>query len=302
MYFPVRFSRTVSGTGTALGADAAPITLPNPNAMTNLLVSPLANINGWPMQRIVVGYGSAPTGALRLPCSIYVWDDNSASWFKAAAGLLVPGELTWFDMPILCDPPATALGYASPGGMHARAGALEAYIKIDAAGGDPTGTYVFTAGSDLSNSIDTDREMESVAYSLTATSPAAAGTVAGTAITGLSDAHAIDIVMQLQNATGGTLNVYIQKSADGVLWTDYYSSVQLSSGGTTTSTVNYVPALTNDTPTVGIGTHASGTVLAAGTGAGGHWLDQLRVLFVAGSGTSAGAAQTITVNVVRPKV
>ncbi len=36
-------------------------------------------------------------------------------------------------------------------------------------------------------------------------------------------------------------------------------------------------------------------VLAAGNAAGGHWFDQLRVRYVGGASTSAGAAQVIKV-------
>lgn len=123
------------------------------------------------------------------------------------------------------------------------------------------------------------------------TSPAAPGTAATTAQGGFSDYEAITIVATITGATNGVLDVYVQHSPDGVTWYDYVHFAQLAAGA---SAVTYAcnPALSNAIVTIGTGTSPA---LAAGTCAGGHWFDQLRVLYVAGASTSAGAAQTVKV-------
>lgn len=134
-----------------------------------------------------------------------------------------------------------------------------------------------------------------IVIDFTATSPNAASTVAQTGINGLARFDAIAIEASLVGATGGTLDVYLQVSHDfnpvsalGT-WVDYVHFTQLASGGGAVS-YRVDPALTNSITTVGTGTTPA---LAAGVVAGGFWGDAMRVLFVAGGGTSAGTSQVI---------
>src|SRR5690348_6986332 len=131
----------------------------------------------------------------------------------------------------------------------------------------------------------------------TATSPNAASTVAQTPVIGLGRFDCIAIEVTLLGATGGTLDVYLQVSHDWnpILATgtffDYVHFTQLAAGAAAIS-YRVDPALTNSITTVGKNTTPA---LAAGSVAGGFWGDAMRVLFVAGGGTSAGASQSITV-------
>lgn len=136
-----------------------------------------------------------------------------------------------------------------------------------------------------------------IVIDFTATSPSAASTVAQTGINGLARFDAIAIEASLVGATGGTLDVYLQVSHDfnptsaiGT-WVDYVHFAQLSAGAAAVS-YRVDPAITNSITTVGTGTTPA---LAAAICAGGFWGDAMRVLFVAGASTSAGASQTIKV-------
>lgn len=139
-----------------------------------------------------------------------------------------------------------------------------------------------------------------VVISLNFTSANAAGTTAATPVAstplGLSRFDAISIEATVQGATGGTLDIYLQVSHDfnpsdgSGNWFDYIHFAQLAAAA---SAVNYRvdPALTNSVTTVGKNLSPA---LAAGVCAGGYWGDAMRVVQVAGGGTSAGAAQVIT--------
>lgn len=130
------------------------------------------------------------------------------------------------------------------------------------------------------------------------TSPAAASTVVTTGINGLSAASSITIFAKVAGATGGVLDIYIQDSPNGVRWYDYWHIPQIAAGAAAVQYA-YCPAL-NDSVTV-IGSVDAGTtpLLAAGAVRGGKWNDYMRVIYVAGASTSAGAAQDIRVLVSR---
>jgi hypothetical protein len=140
---------------------------------------------------------------------------------------------------------------------------------------------------------------------LSTTSPNAPGTVvgpiAGPAIDGsvtvnvdLSNYSQIDVEAKLTGATGGPLDVYLQKW-DGVDWIDWAHFAQVAAGAAaiSVSLLNVRVAASSGTfVTVGRNTAPA---LAAGATTGGHPGERLRVLFVAGASTTAGAAQTIRI-------
>jgi hypothetical protein len=132
-------------------------------------------------------------------------------------------------------------------------------------------------------------------FNLTFASPGTPGTVAQAPALGLGAYESLSIFSTLQGATGGTLDVYLQYSPDGgTTWVDYAHFPQLVAGAGATSRVWNVakdapqPTLTS----VGTGTSPA---LAANSILGGDWGDRLRVLAVAGGGTSAGATQTVLI-------
>lgn len=131
-------------------------------------------------------------------------------------------------------------------------------------------------------------------YTLTDTSPAAAGTTVGAATYGLRLDRAYQIYVKLQGATGGTLDVYLQRKVGPNAWTDWCHFTQLAAGGAAVVYSLYAEMANATTITTVTGTDSTPNVsLGAGTFNGGHPGDAVRFVFVAGSGTSAGAVQTV---------
>lgn len=128
-------------------------------------------------------------------------------------------------------------------------------------------------------------------FTVTATSPATATTgVATITANGLDrfDWFTVDAV--LTGGTGGTLDVYLQRDVAGT-WVDWIHFAQLSAGAAAIrKTVDSKSAAAGPV-TVGSGTSPA---LAAGSCSCCHPGEKVRVLFVAGASTSAGASQTIT--------
>jgi hypothetical protein len=133
--------------------------------------------------------------------------------------------------------------------------------------------------------------------SITGTSPAAAGTAAvGPTLSGLGRFRGFRIEALLVGATGGTLDVYIQRKVGPDLWTDWCHFTQLAAGA---AAVRYALTCDHTNSTTVVTTTAGGTdatpavALAAGTFVGGHPGDTVRVVCVAGASTSAGAALAV---------
>jgi len=123
------------------------------------------------------------------------------------------------------------------------------------------------------------------------TSPATASTAAGSIVSGLQHFQTVTIDAALVGATGGTLDVYLQRRV-GADWVDWVHFTQLSAGA---AAVRYVMD-TDKTPDTGaavtVGANTT-PLLAAGEMAGSRPGDTIRALYVAGASTSAGAAVSI---------
>lgn len=138
------------------------------------------------------------------------------------------------------------------------------------------------------------------------TSPASATTTAQTPVTGLGGFRSVAIYANIQGGTGGTLDLTIQFSPDGgTTWVDYARFAQLAAGA---AAIHRVWMFSKDQPrptvlgdaagagvivgpaTIGVGTSPA---ITAASAIGGEWGDRLRIVAVAGAGTSAGAAQNI---------
>jgi hypothetical protein len=138
---------------------------------------------------------------------------------------------------------------------------------------------------------------------ISGTSPAAAGTAVIGTLWGLEKYDWFTVDALLVGATGGVLDIYLQRQVardaevSGGVWVDWAHYTQLAAGG---SAINYSIQTGSDRSivTVATGTDASaGTpALAANTFAGGHPGSALRCVAVAGASTSAGAAVKIYVN------
>lgn len=137
----------------------------------------------------------------------------------------------------------------------------------------------------------------SIPKKISDTSPAAASTAVSAATArDMAGFDAITILATLTGATGGTLDVYLQSSWDGgTTWYDLAHFTQLAAAA---SAVTYKATLALSTTIVTVGKGSTGTpavALAANTVAGGHWGDLIRAVYVAGVGTTVGAAQLINI-------
>jgi hypothetical protein len=134
-------------------------------------------------------------------------------------------------------------------------------------------------------------------FAITGTSPAAPGLSVIGALAGLGryDWFSVDAV--LTQATGGVTDLCLQKKLATNLWLDWLRFPQLAAG---TSVFNYSFLLSQATgglvvcgtmPDIPAGTFG----IAANSAVGGHPGDSLRLVAIAGTSTSAGAAQTVYV-------
>ena len=131
------------------------------------------------------------------------------------------------------------------------------------------------------------------------TSPATATYAVSTPVTGLGVFTAITIYADLLGATGGTLDIALETSPDGVNWYEYVRFANTAAAAAAKS-FTYDPVL--DGAIVNVGKNLTTTfVLAASTARGGHWGDQMRVRMVANASTTAGAVQSIKIEGVRDK-
>lgn len=126
------------------------------------------------------------------------------------------------------------------------------------------------------------------------TSPAAAGNAAGDAIGGLHNFDFFMIDAALVGATGGTLDVYLQREVGDLgsgTWRDWLHFPQLAAGA---AAVYYSLSTGADKTIVVVGNGGT-PALAVNTFVGGHPGYQLRAYYVAGASTSAGAAVAINI-------
>jgi hypothetical protein len=136
-------------------------------------------------------------------------------------------------------------------------------------------------------------------YDLSYTSPAAASTVAGDPIGGLAKFDFITVDATLVGATGGTLDIYLQRElgeTGSLIWADWYHFAQIADSAAAASVTfnSYAATATTYPLTIGIGTLAApGVAIAANTLATPTPGQRLRIVSVAGAGTSAGGAQKI---------
>jgi hypothetical protein len=133
---------------------------------------------------------------------------------------------------------------------------------------------------------------------MTGISPAAAGNGSLATQHGLSRYSFFQIDALITGGTGGTVDIYLQRLIDATndIWLDWCHFTQVAA----TITKRYTVSSIGNGTLVEVGqmnTAFSGSlVLAAGTCVGGHPGDVLRVLAVAGAGTSAGAGQTVYIH------
>lgn len=142
----------------------------------------------------------------------------------------------------------------------------------------------------------------SALFDLSASSPNSNSQVAQAPLTGLGVYRSLDIYMQIQGATGGTLDMALYTSPDlGVTWVEYArlhsfaaAAAQITrrwsvSRGQQQTTIQTVSSFLNGNAP------PAAPALSADTIVGGDFGDRIRLVFFAGTGTTVGAAQTIKI-------
>lgn len=136
-----------------------------------------------------------------------------------------------------------------------------------------------------------------VTMTVDATSPASATYQVGTGVAGFSQFKALSFLATITGGTGGVIDVIVEHSNDGVAWYEYVHFPQVAA--VTAKTYVFAPTPTGN---VQVGknnadgsTLTTSMTLTAGDNAPGPWFDQMRVRYVAGAGTSVGAAQAVAV-------
>lgn len=154
MRFQKTFQRQKGGTPAsvpAIGSDAAPTTTPPQDATTNLLSCRLRDINGWPVQRIVVGWNSAnavtPTP---FNADLYFWEDASQCWYKIndTPLSLKPAQLYVFDTFAVSEPPPTQ-AFSNQPGSPSQAGSMDVMLVVSDPGAQVNGLYTFVMSPDV---------------------------------------------------------------------------------------------------------------------------------------------------------
>lgn len=122
-----------------LGSDAAPIVSdPKRAPVTNGFEHRAIDC-----ERIAVGYWyEGGGGAVTLPVTLWVFDEESGKYYQASTGTLTNGQITYLRCPILAPPPQTQANLTKPNQ------GVSILIQI-ADNTGPTGIYHFGAGPDL---------------------------------------------------------------------------------------------------------------------------------------------------------
>lgn len=122
-------------------------------ARTNVFAARLCNINGWPIQRVAVGYkyegAGSPPGT--LPITFWILDELSRNWYQmpSPATVLTLNTITFFDHPALADNQQTKS--SEPDAIVRREiGSLDVALVIGNAGA-VDGRYLFPVGADVSS-------------------------------------------------------------------------------------------------------------------------------------------------------
>lgn len=164
MRFPfqiVRYFTTVPAGEFGLGTDGLPNSFagqPENYAgvrptRSNVFSARLANINGWPIQRVCVAYkydGAGPAPLL-LPVTCWVLDELSRNWYQVGGpSSLLLNQLVYFDHPILSDNQQVKSGTDAI--VRREVGSLDVALVIGNAGA-VDGKYSFAVGADVSSDV-----------------------------------------------------------------------------------------------------------------------------------------------------
>jgi len=135
---------TISVLGTA--TDPIPlVTTKAAPGKDNVLQAKVGGV-GNAIHRVACGYWYEGAGvAVDCAAALWIYDRGSEKWYQAASGTLRSGELTFFRVPYLADPPQTNANLTKP-----TSGGGEYMLVVASPGGAPDGTYHFVMGADTS--------------------------------------------------------------------------------------------------------------------------------------------------------
>ncbi len=147
MRFHQYFTRVINAGASRddFAADTAPAFLASPappaadkDNVLNVKVGGIGNT----VHRVAVGYRLAAGSGPDMPANLWCYDHLSEQWYKCSTGTLKDGEITYFKVPYLADPPQTGGNMGRPTG-----GGQYMLVVTDPVTGD--GTYHFVMGADL---------------------------------------------------------------------------------------------------------------------------------------------------------
>lgn len=140
------------------------------------------------------------------------------------------------------------------------------------------------------------------------TSPAAQGTAASSQpVTGstsagiatpLDDWEGVNCICECNNTSGGALDVYVQQSPDaGNNWYDVIHFTQFATGAGFKAYAAPLSLATTTATSILIGKNLAPALVASATAGvvNGAWGDRLRLVMVAGTGTTSGVAVTVRI-------
>jgi hypothetical protein len=135
-------------------------------------------------------------------------------------------------------------------------------------------------------------------FAITGTSPATATTSIASAapglVTGLDVFEWFTWTAVLTGATGGTLDVYLQRRLTTDVWADWIHFTQIAAAASAVTYTGDSNCGNTYMASTGVSADATATpALVANTVACAHPGERVRLVMVGGAGTSAGAAQTI---------
>lgn len=138
------------GSPPTLGSDAAPTTAAPTAQQDNVLSCKIRDINGWPVQRIAVGWTTTGANPVALNGDLYVWERTIGHWFKIndTALSLKPNQLFFFDIVSMIEPVSNAQNVIGSG-PRAASDSLDVMLIVTDPGAAIAATYVIGMGPDL---------------------------------------------------------------------------------------------------------------------------------------------------------
>ena len=152
MRFPASFKRQKGSASTdpAIGSDATPTTVAPAASNDNVLTAKLRDINGWPVQRIAVGWTTTAASPVALNGALYLWEETSGHWYLIQSGVsLPPNQLVFFDVCTISEPTPVDRNLYKSSSASNSAGAIEVMLIVTDPGTAVNGVYVFVMGPDL---------------------------------------------------------------------------------------------------------------------------------------------------------